>query len=92
MLSDASDQLEPSASARDIKASTEDARLMGCRVYHVPRTSTAAATLRTPCHISRRGITCSHHHHLCFDITELVINVSQESLTPGITRAPIQDS
>jgi hypothetical protein len=37
VLSEASDQLEPSASARDIKASTEAARLMGCRVYHIPQ-------------------------------------------------------
>lgn len=37
VLSEASDQLEPSASARDIKASTEAARLMGCSVYHIPQ-------------------------------------------------------
>jgi hypothetical protein len=37
VLSEASDQLEPSASSRDIKASTEAARLMGCRVYHIPQ-------------------------------------------------------
>lgn len=36
VLSEASDQLEPSASARDIKASTEAARLMGCRVFYIP--------------------------------------------------------
>lgn len=37
VLSEASDQLEPSASARDIKASTEAARLMGCRVFYIPQ-------------------------------------------------------
>jgi len=37
VLSEASDQLEPSASARDIKASTDAAGLMGCRVYHIPQ-------------------------------------------------------
>ncbi|HZS08649.1 MAG TPA: ATP-grasp domain-containing protein [Blastocatellia bacterium] len=37
VLSEASDQLTPSASARDIAASTEAARLMGCKVYYIPQ-------------------------------------------------------
>src|SRR6478672_11844594 len=36
VLSEASEQLEPSASARDIRASTEAARLVGCRVFTIP--------------------------------------------------------
>lgn len=37
VLSESSDQLPPSSSARDIRASTEAARLVGCRVYHIPQ-------------------------------------------------------
>ena len=37
VLSEASDQLSPSPSARDIRASTEAARLVGCRVYSIAR-------------------------------------------------------
>jgi len=36
VLSEASEQMEPSASARDIRASTEAARLVGCRVFTIP--------------------------------------------------------
>jgi hypothetical protein len=37
VLSEASERLTPSASARDILASTEAARLVGCRVYTLPQ-------------------------------------------------------
>jgi hypothetical protein len=36
VLSEASERLPPSASARDIHASTEAARLAGCRIYSIP--------------------------------------------------------
>lgn len=36
VLSEASEQLLPSASARDIRSTTEAARLAGCRVYTIP--------------------------------------------------------
>ncbi len=36
VLSESSDQLPPSASARDIAASTATAKLVGCQVYHIP--------------------------------------------------------
>ncbi|AUT00543.1 hypothetical protein CLI64_09155 [Nostoc sp. CENA543] len=44
VLSEASDQLEPSASARDIMASTEAARIIGCRVYYIPQDFTVCET------------------------------------------------
>ncbi|HWB60283.1 MAG TPA: ATP-grasp domain-containing protein [Chthoniobacteraceae bacterium] len=37
VISEASDQLTPSSSARDIAASTEAARLAGCRLYYIPQ-------------------------------------------------------
>jgi hypothetical protein len=50
VLSEASDQLEPSASARDITASTEAARLMGCRVYYIPQDFTICETAENALH------------------------------------------
>lgn len=37
VLSEASARLTPSASTRDLVAVTEAARLLGCRVYHIPQ-------------------------------------------------------
>jgi hypothetical protein len=37
VLGEASDQLDPSASARDLHRSTEAARIAGCHAYHIPQ-------------------------------------------------------
>src|SRR4051812_38875710 len=36
VLTESSDNLPPSASARDIAASTNVAKLVGCEVFHIP--------------------------------------------------------
>ncbi|MFB2836451.1 ATP-grasp domain-containing protein [Aerosakkonemataceae cyanobacterium BLCC-F167] len=44
VLSEASDRIPPSASSRDIKAVTEIAKLLGCRVYYIPQDFTICET------------------------------------------------
>ena len=44
VLSESSEQLKPSSSVRDIQASTEAARIVGCRVYTIPPDFDACGT------------------------------------------------
>ena len=44
VLSESSGQLSPSPSARDLAASTEAARMVGCRVYSIPQDFTVCET------------------------------------------------